>query len=96
MICSEFVLKLKEDIRNIKKSKKVYVSADKTSNIYKIPKEQYEGLLTNAVTAAYKKAKPKLAEKINNLGIKFAKHKEIEGRMQINGTGESFITLKDH
>ena len=92
----DFQNKLKEDIRNIKRSEKVYVSADKTSNIYKIPKEQYEGLLTNAVTAAYKKAKPKLADKINKLGIKFAKNKEIEDRMLINGTGESFITLKDH
>ena len=60
-------------------SKKVYVSADETSNIYKTPKDQYENLLTNAVTSCYKKAKPKLAEEINNIGIKFAK---IKGSMK--------------
>ena len=92
----EFQKKLKEDIKNVKSSKKVYVSADKTSNIYKTPKEQYENLLTNAVTATYKKAKPKIADKINKLGIKFAKDKKVHERMQVNGTGESFITLKDH
>ena len=92
----EFQSKLKEDIKNTKKSKKVYVSADKTSNIYKTPKEQYETLLTNAVTSSYKKAKPKLADKINNLGVKFAKDKGIQDKMVKNGTGESFITLKDH
>ena len=92
----EFQSKLKEDIKSTKRSKKVYVSADKTSNIYKTPKEQYEDLLTNAVTSCYKKAKPKLADKINNIGIKFAKDKDVHGKMLKNGTGESFITLKDH
>ena len=92
----EFQNKLKEDIKNVKNSNKVYVSADKTSNIYKTPREQYENLLTNAVTATYKKAKPKIADKINKLGIKFGKDKKIHERMQVNGTGESFITLKDH
>ena len=91
-----FQEKLKEDMKSVKRSEKVYVSADKTSNIYKTPKEQYEHLLTNAVTASYKKAKPKLAEKINQLGVKFAKKKDVHERMEINGTGESFITLKDH
>ena len=92
----EFLNKLKEDIKSTKKSKKVYVSADKTSNIYKTPKDQYENLLTNAVTSCYKKAKPKLADEINNLGIKFAKNKGVHDKMTKNGKGESFITLKDH
>ena len=92
----DFQKKLKEDTKNIKRSKKVYVSADKTSNIYKTPKEQYEQLLTNAVTTSYKKAKPKLADKINQLGVKFAKKKNVHERMEKNGTSESFITLKDH
>ena len=53
-------------------------------------------MLTNAVTSCYKKAKPKLADEINNLGIKFAKNKGVHDKMTKNGKGESFITLKDH
>ena len=53
-------------------------------------------MLTNAVTTSYKKAKPKLADKINQLGVKFAKKKNVHERMEKNGTSESFITLKDH
>jgi hypothetical protein len=87
---------LNNDIREVKTSTKVYTAADKTSNIYKTPKEEYNRLLTNAVTATYKKAKPKLATRINELGIKFAKNKGVEERMQINGTSDCFITLKDH
>ena len=92
----EFQSKLKEDIKSTKRSKKVYVSVDKTSNIYKTPKEQYENLLTNAVNSCYKKAKPNLADKISNIGIKFAKDKGVHGNMLKNGTDESLITLKDH
>ena len=86
----EFQNKLREDIKSTKKSKKVYVSADKTSNIYKTPKEQYENLLTNAVTSCYKKAKPKLADEINNLGIKFAKNKGVQEKM-LQRTGEASL-----
>jgi hypothetical protein len=56
-----FQSKMKEDIKEVKASTKVYTTADKTSNIYKINKEEYERLLSNAVTTAYKKANSKLA-----------------------------------
>ena len=37
--------------------------ADKTSNIYKLSEDQYKKLLTNAVTANYKKADKNIATK---------------------------------
>ena len=65
----------------MKNSDKVYTPADKTSNIYKISKEEHNQLLSNAVTSTYKKANEKLAEKINKLGKKFAeKRKNLSWR----------------
>ena len=91
-----FQSKLNEDIRNVKTSTKVYTPADKTSNIYKTPKEEYLHLLNNAVTANYKKTNEKIATRINEQGSKFAKHNGVINKMEINGTSNCFITLKDH
>ena len=95
-VSCNFQSKLKEDIKTVKTSEKVYTPADKTSNIYKISKEEHRQLLSNAVTTTYKKANEKLAEKINKLGKKFADKKGVLERMDKNTTGSCFITLKDH
>ena len=39
--------------------------ADKTSNMYRLTKEEHKKLLWNAVTSKYKKAKTKIKDKIN-------------------------------
>ncbi|XP_065658516.1 uncharacterized protein LOC136083035 [Hydra vulgaris] len=49
-------------------SNKTYIKADKTSIMYKLSKEEYNHLLKNAITATYKKANPKLKEKMNKEG----------------------------
>ena len=93
--CS-FQSKLNEDIRNIKTSDKIYTPADKTSNLYKTSKDEYCQLRANAVTSTYKKANANLATKINKLGKKFAESNGVIEKMDTNGTGGCFITLKDH
>ena len=45
-----FQEKLNKDIKAISTTKKVYTTADKTSNIYKIKKEDYSHMLNNAIT----------------------------------------------
>ena len=52
---SSFQRQLTEDIRTIKNTKTTLTFADKTSNVYKVTKEQYEKLLNNAITTSYKK-----------------------------------------
>ena len=37
-----------------------------------------------------------IGTKINKEGIKFGKHADILDKIEINGTGNSFITLKEH
>ena len=53
-----FQRKLKEDILNIKSSPNVYTFADKTTNIYKLPPEDYKKLLHENITKSSKNHEP--------------------------------------
>ena len=64
--------------------------------MYRLNKNDYQNLLKNAITASYKKANKNIGTKINKEGIKFAKQADILDKIEINGTGNSFVTLKDH
>ena len=57
---SGFQRKLKKDLKTIKSSNKTLTPADKTLNVFKLTKDEYNHLLDNAVTAAmYKKLRMK-------------------------------------
>ena len=53
---NQFLNYLKDDLENIEKEKKVYVPADKTSNMYLMDPANYKTLLEKNVQATYKKA----------------------------------------
>ena len=96
---SSFHEQLTEDIRIIKNTMTTLTFAAKTSNLYKVPKEQYEKLVNNAITTSYKKNKKisKTAQgQINNQRKNMLKNKEVIKRMFVNGKQNCFITLKDH
>ena len=95
-VSSNFQNQLKEDIKAIKKSKKIFVFADKTSNIYQIEKDEYSKLTTDASTSAYKKVSDKISNKVNADGKKIIENKAVVNRMFVNGSNSCFITLKDH
>ena len=48
-----FQNKLKEDIIEIRNSNKIFVAADKSRNIYKLEKEDYNKLLHENITKTY-------------------------------------------
>lgn len=50
----------------------------------------------NVILATYKKWNKNIETKINKLKIKFAKQPDILGKIEMSGTGNSFVTLKDH
>ena len=52
---TSFQQQLTEDIKIIKNTKATLIFADKTSNVYKVPKEQYEKLVNNTMITSYKK-----------------------------------------
>ena len=62
-------MQLKKDIASINKSENVFVSADKTNNLYEVKPDEYQKLLHNNITKTYKKA-PQLIEQEINLEAK--------------------------
>ena len=93
---SNFQRQLNKDFKTIKPSNKTLTPADKTSNMYKLTKDKYNHLLENAVTATYKKVTNEIEDIINKEGIKYAKRADIFDSIEINGTSNCVITLKDH
>ena len=88
--------KLKEDIKLIKKSNKTMTFADKTSNMYRLTKEDYDQLIMNSITSTYKKANNSIKKQINMTGKNLMRDKEVIKRMETNEEGNRFITIKDH
>ena len=87
---------LRKDMKQMQTSNKTLTPTDKTSNIYRLNKKDYQNLLGNAITTTYKIANKNIGTKINKEGIKFAKQADILDKIEINSTGNSLITLKDH
>ena len=93
---NQFQYKMKQDMKNIVQSNKVYVPADKTSNMYLMSKEQYDKHLVNAITKTYKKSNDTVKNEVIADGKRIMKDLNIIDRMCINGEDNCFITLKDH
>ena len=93
---NQFQYKMKQDTKNIVQSNKVYVPADKTSNMYLMSKEQYDKHLVNANTKTYKKSNDTVKNEVIADGKRIMKDLNIIDRMCINGEDNCFITLKDH
>ena len=60
-----FQEKLRNDIKELSQENKVFVSADKSTNIYKMDKESYEKLLFENVTKTYIKSTEQKLKTIN-------------------------------
>ena len=82
--------------RFIKNSEKMIVSADKTTNYYAIPKEDYEDLRTKNITNDYKKTDYKHLQKATKREKEITTNLEIADRVHAILPQESFVTLKDH
>ena len=52
---NKFRRTLDKDLKDIRSSKKTLTAADKTSNMYRLSKEEYSNLLQNSITSKYKK-----------------------------------------
>ena len=93
---NNFQQQLRKDINSMKSSNKLYVPADKTTNMYKVTPQEYDRLLTNSITKTYKKTNNNTKHLINDEGKKIMKDQYIASRMTINAENNCFITLKDH
>ena len=93
---NKFQNKLNEDISKIKKSTKAFISADKTSNFYKLDKTQHEKLLRDSITITYKKASIGAANVIDSQAKSIAQELIIGNRTEQIAKQQAFNTLKDH
>ena len=93
---SHFQRRLKEDVNTIHSTDTTLTFTDKTSNPYKLKKEQYKKMLNHSITTTYKKASDNIHNKINTDGKKLMRDRGTLSRMLANGKNECFITLKDH
>ena len=93
---NNFQTKLRDDMKQVQTSNKTLTPADKTSNMYRLHKNDYQNFLRKAITPSYEKANKSIGTKIQKEGIKFAKQANRLDKIGINGTGNLFITLKDH
>ena len=77
---------IKLDIKLVQQSSKTLTPAEKTSNTYKITKEEYNKMRRNAITSTYKKAKENIKKRINEKGKEIVKKSfdNVIDRMDIN------------
>ena len=88
--------KLKKDIAKISKEERMYISADKTSNLYLVEPDRYKELLNKNVHKDYKKSTQTSVLNDEKADLKMAKKLEIDDRVHRTAKRESFVTLKDH
>ena len=62
---NNFQNRLKNDIKSIQSSKKVYIVTDKRRNIYEMQKSNYKKLLTDNITKTYKQSNNNVCSSIN-------------------------------
>ena len=93
-----FLDRLDNDVKNIKSSPKATVPADKTSNLYQLPVDEYMRLIQSSITSDYKKAPSTARNLIDDGTSTIASRLDLLGRQGIetmDSTG-AFILLKDH
>ena len=93
---NSFQKKLRTDITEIKNSRNIYVFADKTNNVYRMPTSEHNKLLKENDTKTYKKAPEKL-QKLTNLEAKSIVTKpKLSDRIEKLAEELSYIILKDY
>ena len=95
-INNDFQKKLKNDINEINIYNKILVSADKSRNLYKLEKDQYQKLFKENITKTYKKSTNKKIEKINYTAKQITENLSIADRVPMLEEIEAYITIKDH
>ena len=93
---SPFLKSLNEEVNTIKRSPNLFISADKTSNIYEMKKEDYNKLLKENVTKGYKKTKDEVVNKINKKAKKIACSLNLDKKVQCYADRPAFLYIKDH
>ena len=92
----EFQKQLSQDTSKIKADAKMYISADKTTNYYRLNTDSYNQLINTAITKSYKKAPSSAPKQIISEEKKIATGLNLQNRIDALSSKNAFITLKDH
>ena len=95
-ITDPFQSKLKEDIKRMANTSDVIVRADKTKNIYQMPKKQYSKLLRENITKNYRLAPETATAQLNREAKEIAQALKLDQRIETMAEAEAYISLKDH
>ena len=89
---------LKQSIRNVKTSKDMVISADKSHSLYKIPVPVYKKMLRNVVTETYKISSQNKVAQVNKDTLNLIQTHEagLETKVEVFTQTEAFISVKDH
>ena len=79
-----------KDIAQIRRSRAVFVPADKTRNLYELEKEQYDELLQESITKHYKVADEDAYDDINTEAQIIAHRLCLSKRMDAVAKREAF------
>ena len=90
---NDFQSRLKNDIRSIQSSKKVFFLADKRRNIYEMEKTLYEKLLTDNITKTYKQSNNNVYNSINLEAKHTEKNLEIADRAEFMTRKPAYVTI---
>ena len=77
-----FQNEMKDDISKIKSSSSVFISADKTTNMYELTAKEYKTLLRENVTKTCRKAPPQLEKAISLEAKEIAKNMNLDDRFE--------------
>ena len=95
-ITDVFQSKLQEDIKIVRQSKSIFISADKSANIYAMEKDDYNRHLRENITKTYKKTDRRKVKSISYEVNKIVEKVSIDDRVEKMQENEAFITIKDH
>ena len=93
---NNFQEKLKKDAEKVRKDKKLYIGADKSTNFYKMDTNSHDALLKKNVTKDYKKTNEDRVSNINVKQKEIVTKLDLEERVFATQKQEATITIKDH
>ena len=93
---SAFQKELTQSVKEINRSDKIFLLADKTTNIYKVSPEHYNKLLTENITKDYIKTTESAVQSCNRQASTIAHSLQLERRIEAQSESNAYITVKDH
>ena len=95
-INNSFQERLSNDIKQIKNSDKVFISADKSRHVYKLGQSEYKKLLKENITKTYKKSDRQKVNNVKSHAKRITEKLRISDRIEKLQETKAYITIKDH